>query len=199
MKKQLIEAMFVVVSCLSVVALGAEAVPEGAEKAFRAEQIKRGGYLVIQGGCHDCHTPFKMTAEGPAPDFDRQLSGHPEAMVMPPVPALPPGPWIGVMSATNTAWAGPWGVSFTANLTPDKETGTGAWTEQMFLDTLRSGRHLGRGREILPPMPWKFIGQWTDADLKAVFAYLQSIPAIKNKVPQPLPPAPAPVAAAKTK
>jgi hypothetical protein len=91
-----------------------------------------------------------------------------------------------------TAWSGPWGTSFTANLTPDPETGSGQWTEQQFVDTIRSGRHLGRGREILPPMPWPAIRNMTDADLKAIFAYLRTIPAIKNRVPDPLPPAGAP-------
>ena len=73
--------------------------------------------------------------------------------------------------------AGPWGVSFTANLTPDKETGLGNWTEEMFITTMRTGRHQGKGRPILPPMPYQFIATLNDEDLKAVFAYLQSIPA----------------------
>ena len=58
------------------------------------------------------------------------------------------------MSATNTAWAGPWGVSFTANLTPDKETGLGDWTEEQFIATMRTGKHQGKGRPVLPPMPY---------------------------------------------
>ena len=65
---------------------------------------------------------------------------------MPPAPALPEGPWQVVASGTNTAWAGPWGVSFTANLTPDAETGLGKWTERDFIATIRTGRHMGRGR-----------------------------------------------------
>ena len=47
---------------------------------------------------------------------------------------------------------------------------------------------MGRGRPILPPMPWEMVGKLTDQDLKAVFAYLRTIPAVKNRVPQPLPP-----------
>jgi hypothetical protein len=89
------------------------------------------------------------------------------------------------IAATNTAFAGPWGVSFTANLTPDKETGLGKWTSRTFIDTIRTGRHLGRGREILPPMPIPVYRNFTDQDLTAIFAYLQSIPAVKNKVPAP--------------
>jgi hypothetical protein len=91
-------------------------------------------------------------------------------------------------SATNTAWSGPWGVSFTANLTPDPETGLGKWTLKNFKDTIRTGRHMGRGREILPPMPIPMYKNFNDADLEAIFAYLQSIPPLKNRVPEPLPP-----------
>jgi len=154
-----------------------------------AALIERGGALVKFGGCNDCHTPWKMTDQGPAPDMTRMLSGHPEQLVMPPAPVLPPGPWLGSFGATNTAWAGPWGVSFTANLTPDPETGLGKWTAADFIATLRSGRHLGRGRELLPPMPTPGVASLSDDDLKALFAYLQSIPAVKNHVPSPVAPA----------
>jgi hypothetical protein len=86
-------------------------------------------------------------------------------------------------------------VSFTANLTPDRETGLGKWNVRTFIDTIRTGRHLGRGREILPPMPIPMYKHFTDEDLTAIFTYLQSIPAISNKVPEPRPPAAATVAA----
>jgi mono/diheme cytochrome c family protein len=152
---------------------------------------KRGEYLVKSVGCGDCHTPMKMGASGPEPDAARLLSGHPSGMPLPPPPAAS-GPWIASVAATMTAWAGPWGVSYTANLTPDPETGLGRWTEQQFVETLRTGRHLGRGREILPPMPWPALRNMTDQDLKAVYAYLRTIPAIRNKVPDPAPPASVP-------
>lgn len=153
--------------------------------------LARGTYLVTVAGCNDCHTPMKMTAEGPKPDMDRMLSGHPESLVMTPAPTLPAGPWLMTAAVTNTAFAGPWGVSFTANLTPDRETGLGKWTVRNFSETIRTGRHLGRGREILPPMPIPMYKNFTDSDLAAIFTYLQSIPAVKNRVPEPRPPAPA--------
>ena len=156
--------------------------------AAATEQVTRGKYLVLTGGCHDCHTPWKMTPQGPGPDMTLALSGHPEALDMPPAPALPAGPWLVTLAATHTASAGPWGVSFTANLTPDRETGLGKWTERTFIDTIRTGRHLGRGREILPPMPIAVYQNFTDADLAAIFAYLRTIPAVKNRVPAPRPP-----------
>lgn len=85
---------------------------------------------------------------------------------------------------------GPWGISYSANLTPDTVTGLGAWNQDVFIKTLRTGRHLGQdgGRAILPPMPWEEFSQLTDDDLKSIFTYLQSLPAISNKVPAPVSP-----------
>ena len=107
---------------------------------------------------------------------------------MPAAPALPPGPWSWVAAATNTAFAGPWGVRFTANLTPDPETGLGKWTESMFIQTMRTGRQEGRGRKLLPPMPFPIIAALSDDDISSLFAYLQSLPPVRNRVPQPIDP-----------
>jgi mono/diheme cytochrome c family protein len=152
-------------------------------------KLARGKYLVTIAGCNDCHTPWKPGPNGAEPDMSRMLSGHPEGMAMPPAPTLPTGPWLVSAAGTNTAWSGPWGVSFTANLTPDAETGLGRWTLRNFVDTIRTGRHMGRGRPILPPMPIPMYKHMTDDDLEAVYTYLQSIPAIRNQVPEPRPPA----------
>lgn len=151
--------------------------------------VARGEYLVTTSGCHDCHTPWKMGANGPEPDMTRALTGHPADFVMPPAPKLPPGPWIWMGGATNTAFAGPWGTSFAANLTPDKATGTGDWTVEQFIATLRTGRRLGKGRPVLPPMPAAVYAKMTDDDLRSIFAYLQSLKPMSNKVPQPVEPA----------
>lgn len=179
---------------LTVVLAALAAIPyamnsSGDSRAASESQVARGKYIVTAFGCADCHTPWKMGENGPEPDVARNLSGHPASLTMPPAPALPPGPWVMTVSGTNTAWSGPWGVSFTANLTPDPETGLGKWTANDFVETLRSGRHLGRGRQILPPMPYPAISTLRDDDLRSVFAYLQSVPPIVNRVPEPLPPA----------
>ena len=160
-----------------------------AADAPASAKVARGQYLVSTSGCHDCHTPFKPGPTGAEPDMARALSGHPQSLVMPPAPQLPPGPWLVTMAATNTAFAGPWGVSFTANLTPDAETGLGQWTLKNFMDTIRTGRHMGRGRPVLPPMPIPVYNNFTDDDLEAIYSYLRTIPAINNRVPEPLPPA----------
>jgi hypothetical protein len=77
-------------------------------------------------------------------------------------------------------------VSFTANLTPDPETGLGKWTVETFIAAIRTGKHEGQGRPILPPMPWPMYKNATDDDLRAIFAFLRSIPPIKNRVPRPI-------------
>lgn len=154
--------------------------------------VEKGKYLVTLGGCNDCHTP-KLPGSDAAPVFDttRTLSGHPQNG---PVPSWSPeDAGRGVIATTNgdlTAWAGPWGVSFALNLTPDKETGIAEWSEEMFIRALRTGKHQGQpnGRDILPPMPWFNLKELTDADLKAIWAYLRSLPPVKNQVPFPIPP-----------
>ncbi len=160
-----------------------------AEPTPPSAQIARGQYIVSTAGCHDCHTPWKMGPKGPEPDMSRALSGHPAQLVMPPSPDLGPGPWAVAIAATNTAFSGPWGVSFTANLTPDAETGLGDWSLRDFMQTFRTGKRMGRGREVLPPMPVPVYNNLTDADLASVYAYLRTIPAVRNRVPEPLPPA----------
>jgi mono/diheme cytochrome c family protein len=156
-----------------------------------ADLVGGGRYLVTVMGCNDCHTPYKMGKNGPEPDMTRMLSGHPENLKMPPPPKLEM-PWGMVGAATNTAWAGPWGVSYTANLTPDQNTGIGIWTEDMFIRSMRQGKHMGSSRTVLPPMPWPWYGKLRDQELKAIFAYLKSIPPIHNRVPDATPPTAAP-------
>jgi mono/diheme cytochrome c family protein len=155
----------------------------------KEEMQKRGAYLVNLGGCNDCHSPKIFTAMGPVPDTTKLLSGHPAESKLLPIDAnlIQPGKWY-LGSSDMTAWAGPWGVSFTANLTPDEPTGIGTWTEEVFIKALRSGKHMGIGRPIMPPMPWQAAAQVNDEDLKDIFAYLKSLPPVRNKVPDPIPP-----------
>jgi cytochrome c553 len=156
--------------------------------ASSAGQVERGAYLVRIMGCNDCHTPWKLGPGGPEPDMTRQLSGHPSDVVMPPPPDIGKGPWMWLGAATNTAFAGPWGVSFAANLTPDPETGLGKWTEDIFIATMKTRRHEGKGRPILPPMPVQMLAALSDEDIRSLFAYLQSLPAVRNRVPAPVDP-----------
>lgn len=157
--------------------------------ASTSDLVARGEYLVMVGGCNDCHTPWILTENGPAPDMTRMLSGHPADLPMPPPPETGGSPWMWGGAASNTAFYGPWGVSYARNLTPHPISGMGAvWTEEMFVKALRTGKHYGESRPILPPMPWENYGKMTDHDLKAVWTYLQSIPPVHNEVPDiPIP------------
>ena len=158
-------------------------------QAMQAQDpVARGKYLVAIGSCNDCHTP-KLPPTGPLPEADmtRLLSGHPHDEVVT-SPTFQDKTWIWGGNPGMTAFFGPWGVSYAANLTPDTTYGLGGWSEDMFIQSLRNGKHMGTGRNLLPPMPWNWINQMTDEDLKAVFAYLKSIPVVHNEVPQPIPP-----------
>lgn len=160
-----------------------------APKPAPSDQVKRGAYLVSFGGCNDCHTPKVLTPNGPAPDTSRLLSGHPANLMVapPPMGMLSPDGWIAATNVHLTAWVGPWGVTFAANLTPDA-TGLGSWTEDVFIRAMRTGKHMGAGRDILPPMPWFGLAGLTDDDLKAIFAFLRSIKPVENVVPAPITP-----------
>jgi mono/diheme cytochrome c family protein len=159
--------------------------PPPAPAAPVQSPVERGKYIVSAAGCDDCHTPLMMGPNGPEPDMSRRLSGHPESMKVTKAPKLD-APWMAAGSTTMTAWAGPWGISYTANLTPDQNTGLGIWTEDMFINAIRQGKHMGTSRPILPPMPWQVIKNYTDDDLKAIFAFLKSLPPVANHVPDPI-------------
>jgi mono/diheme cytochrome c family protein len=154
-----------------------------------AAQVERGRLLISGGGCHDCHSPKTFDTGAPVPDASRLLSGHPESAGVP-QPFKQGGEKVWTTHANDhlTAWSGAWGVSFAANLTPDNNTGIGIWTEQMFVDAIKQGKHMGTSRPILPPMPWTEYRHLPDEELKAMFAYLKSLPPIANRVPVPLTP-----------
>ncbi len=155
------------------------------------DPVARGAYLVNMGGCNDCHSPKIFTAQGPIPDTTRLLAGHTpdDSIGAYPAGIIGPSQWGGAFSNQMTAWAGPWGISYAANLTPAKIYGMWAWNDTLFIKAMRTGEHLGAGRAILPPMPWQSIGRLTDTDLKDIYAYLQTLKPVDNMVPQPTPPA----------
>lgn len=168
---------------------------QSAAPANAQTAAERGKYLVTAAGCNDCHSPKKYGPQGPEVDTSRMLSGHPEDKKIANAFAPAKGsPWGIATNDDFTAWSGPWGVSFAANLTPDTNTGlrSGVWTEEVFIKALRTGKHMGTSRDILPPMPWQDFRQLTDDDLRAIWTYLGTIPAVANHVPDPIPPAGAP-------
>jgi hypothetical protein len=143
--------------------------------------LSHGKYISLIGGCNDCHSPKIMTPEGPVPDTTRLLSGHPANDPLP--KTIPTTDWI-LFNQTTTAFVGPWGITYGANLTPD-DTGIGNWTLDQFKTALRKGKYKGleTARPLLPPMPWQMFRHMNDHDMKALFTYLKSLPAVENVVP----------------
>lgn len=150
--------------------------------------IERGKYLVEASDCNGCHSPAKLTARGFEIDSSLILAGYPENAPLPhfDTAAIRTGE---DMHSVYGAFVGPWGVSFPANLTPDDATGLGGWDASIFIRTIRLGKYHGviNGRDLLPPMPWGSFRHFSDQDLTAMFTYLQSIPPVHNRVPDPIP------------
>ena len=180
-----IAAMFSVVLFFQISCAG----EENDKPKTQQEMVALGKYIVSTSGCDDCHTPKIFTEAGPVFDTTKSLSGHQQSELLPPldISALGQNQWAAT-TMSLTAWVGPWGISYASNLTPDKATGIGTLTEEMFIKTMREGKYMGVGRPLLPPMPWQVYGMKTDEDLKAIYAYLMSIKSINNLVPQPTPP-----------
>lgn len=173
----------------------APAQPEGettaqtASKPTEGDLVKKGEYLVHILGCNDCHSPKIMTDKGPVPDPKRLLAGHPADEQLAPIADRGILKGYALFNMSLTAAVGPWGTNYAANLTPD-ESGLANWSLEQFGKALRQGKAKGmdNGRMLMPPMPWQNYVNMTDDDLAAIFAYLQSIPPVKNVVPAPVPP-----------
>jgi len=165
------------------------AVVSNASNGGYESQVKWGAHLVTIAGCNDCHTPKKMGPNGPVDDTDLELSGHPSQRPEPAVDRKDIESKGLVVTNGLTEWLGPWGISYTANLTSDS-TGIGGWTEGQFIQCLRKGKWMGLAdaRTLLPPMPWQGFANMTDGELKAIFSYLKSTKPIHNVVPQAQPP-----------
>ncbi|WP_242133478.1 c-type cytochrome [Aestuariivivens marinum] len=180
--------------CLLLLACNSNKKEQSAEENYQPveevtiDPVKRGEYLVNSVGCHDCHTPKKFTEHGMELDSSRLLSGHPADEELPPYDAETAKGYI-LFSMGLTSATGPWGTSFAANLTPD-DTGIGSWTEAQFMTAIRKGLYKGLegSRPLLPPMPWEQYRNLNDDDLKAIFAYLKSLPPVENLVHAPIPP-----------
>ena len=153
------------------------------------EVVKRGEYLVGIMGCNDCHSPKRMGPKGPEIIPELLLSGFPGDSAIGKFDTKIISAGYSVFYPGLTAAAGPWGVSFAANLTPD-ETGIGNWTEEQFKKAIKEGKYKGieGTRPLLPPMPWVNYAQLSDEDAHAMFMYFKSIKPVKNVVPMPIAP-----------
>jgi len=185
----MIRAMIVIVFILCVHSNFLYAMEK--ESEYKERQVKRGEQLVNEGRCNDCHTPVIQTPEGLQPDSKRKLSGHPSDSEIPEVPNadINSDEWMNFLSSLDsTIWAGEWGMSFSANLTPDPKTGIGKWNEEIFIEIMRTGRHVDLKRDIKPPMPWQDYAKLSNDDLIAIFSYLSTLKPIYNAVPKAISP-----------
>jgi len=123
--------------------------------------VERGKFLAMIGGCGDCHTPGYFLGK---PDLARQFGGSDVGFEVQDL-----------------------GVFYGPNLTMDKETGLGGWSDDQIAAALTTGVRPD-GRQLAPIMPWRNYAAFTKADISAVIAYLKSLPPVKNKVPGPFGP-----------
>lgn len=154
-----------------------------------AVEIEKGQNLTVENGCVFCHSPKIIENDDLVPDPERLFSGHPSDNKLPDIPEglIGENKWFGLYTPGFTAWGGPWGISYSANITPDKETGIGDWSQQDFLTVIRLGIHSSFKRGLMPPMPWEEINKLSDDDLISIFKYLKTVKPIKNKVPESRP------------
>src|SRR5262245_9784458 len=149
---------------LTGVAMGAAAAAGyGMSRGLGAEdeQVTRGKYLVQLAGCTDCHTPGYFFGK---PDMARYLGGSDMGVE---VPGL--------------------GIFVGRNITPDKDTGLGNWTNEQITTAIQTGVRPD-GRILAPIMPWRAYAVMTKSDAAAVVAFLKSLPPVSNKVPGPFGP-----------
>lgn len=121
-----------------------------------SSETSRGAYLASIMDCSGCHTPGALTGQ---PDAGRPLAGSNVGFNIPDL-----------------------GIVYPPNLTPDPETGLGAWTEEQIAAAIRTGVRPD-GRILAPIMPYKNYARLNDADAQALAAYLKGMPAVRNKAP----------------
>ncbi|BBK43379.1 cytochrome c [Allostella vacuolata] len=144
-------------------ALFAAAVAIGAALPAAAQEsrVARGKYLASIMDCNGCHTPGAFSGK---PDMTRPLAGEAVGFE---IPGL--------------------GIFWPANLTPDRDTGIGRWSEADIVKAVRTGVRPD-GRELSPAMPWRAYAALTDSDARALAAYLKTLKPVANAVPAPVGP-----------
>lgn len=180
-----ISSLFLI-AAVSVLALSCTQRPTP-EAEFSPERLEIGEAVVEGWNCSFCHTPQIKGPEGkPMPDPKRLMSGHPADDQIPAVPdmIISSPEWMEFLdNLDSTAWATDNLLIFSANLTPDDETGIGTWTEVEFVETIREGRHRGIERRINYPMPWRELSELSNEELLSVYEYLMSLEPVNNQVP----------------
>lgn len=178
---------FVIIAFMSVLAISCQKEKPGEEIAYSTERLEIGQAIVEGWNCTFCHTPQIQGPDGRfIPDPQRFMSGHPADEIIPTVPdmVITSPEWLEFLdNLDSTVWATDNLLVFSANLTPDDETGIGTWTEVEFVETIRQGRHRGIERRLKYPMPWQELSEVSDEELLSVYEYLMTVEPVKNKVP----------------
>ena len=172
-----------------LIACNSSSASEKETKPLTQEQlVKRGEYLVNAVGCDDCHSPKTVGPNGFEIIEDLRFSGYPseKAILKVDTGTIKTG-WM-LLGTDLTSAVGPWGMSFAANISSDA-TGIGNWKEEQFFKVLREGKYKGldNSRPLLPPMPWFVYKNFSDEDIRSIFAYLKSTKPVSNVVPAPKP------------
>ncbi|MBL8704998.1 MAG: c-type cytochrome [Rhodospirillales bacterium] len=157
MRHALVNATWVNATLLAL-ALTAATLPAALHPAWAQDRVKRGEYLATIMDCTGCHTPGALIGK---PEQARALSGSTIGFA---IPAL--------------------GIFYPPNLTPDRETGLGKWTEGEIVKAVRTGE-TPSGRTLVPIMPYHSYARLTDADAQALAAYLKSLKPIRHQAPAP--------------
>ena len=142
---------------------------------YQAGTLEHGKYIATIAGCTDCHTPLK-------PEYEDPTKLSLEQLKVLAFNAAAAADETRLLSGGRAFDLGPAGVLFTRNLTPDEETGLGAWTDEQIKLAVKTGVD-NEGQVLFPVMPYHVYNGMADADLEAVIAYLRSVNAVKNEVP----------------
>lgn len=127
--------------------------------AARAETpLERGAYMTKVMDCTGCHTTGSLAGQ---PQPDKFLAGSDIGFEIP-----------------------GFGIFYPPNLTPDVATGLGAWSEEDIVMAIRTGVRPD-GRQLVPVMPWPSYATLTDDDVRAIAAYLKSLPPVSHAAPPP--------------
>lgn len=128
------------------------------DKTNEENPLKRGKYVVETIGCGYCHSPIRK--DGSIVEDLKYAGGQHWDLY-------------------------PFGNYVSYNLTSDKETGLGGWTDEQIVKFLTTGTRRDGSRMVPFPMPWTAYAALKDADLKAIILYLRSLPPVYNKIPLP--------------
>lgn len=163
--------------CLSALAIIGLTQPAQASHPLQEDDpVSRGEYLATIAGCTSCHTP------------DGAEYQNPESMTFEQIKTIAFEGNLALDEAKLLAGGrafplGPAGVVYSRNITPDKETGIGAWTDEQIKLAIKTGVNV-KGEVLFPVMPYHVYNGMADQDLEDIVAFLRSVEPVSNTVPE---------------